>query len=570
MATDGNKTRNKTLSLLVIVFLIVLTLPTFWRMLRPGIYTMHDFHVFRLFEFDKCLRDLQIPCRWAPDAGFGYGEPMFNFYGQLVYLPGQVVRLVGASILNSVKFMFILSLVGSAVAMFFLSRQLWGNTASGILSAILYVYAPYRAVDIWVRGALPEATAFIIFPIVIYFLNDYFVGERRRSILVFSLLMGLLGGIHNLSLILFLLFLIPWLLLRIFQSGKYYLLKNFLFAALLSLGLLAFYLVPLVFEKQYITLGKTTQGYYFYQNHFVSLEQLLFSRFWGYGGSIWGPNDSMSFAIGYFQWGLSLVIMIAAFWIFIRSKKEKVADLFPLILFLFAVGWFALFLTHGRSQPIWKAFPFLAFIQFPWRWLSIGLFAFSLLAGAISLFVKRPFVQASLLVAAFFFSLVLEGEHFREDIWRDWDDQQFFSGSSWQEQIASAVNDFWPIYGEQTPTAPAPTGLLSDNTQTLLLAIKKTNYALYRLKINGEVDRWILPIAYFPGWKGYLDGRPVEIGPSGPLGLITLRSLEKITGGEYQIEVKFSDTPPRRVGNLISLFSLGLFLFLLKKNGGKK
>ena len=38
-----------------ILVLVLILIPTFGLMLRSGIYTMHDFHVFRLQQFEKCL-----------------------------------------------------------------------------------------------------------------------------------------------------------------------------------------------------------------------------------------------------------------------------------------------------------------------------------------------------------------------------------------------------------------------------------------------------------------------------------------------------------------------------------
>src|SRR5258706_123614 len=151
-----------------VVLILLLSIPTFYKMLQPGIYSMQDFHFFRLYEFDKCIQNLQIPCRWSPDAGLGYGEPLFNFYGQLPYAIGEIYHLVGGSIINSLKFLFILSLFGSSVSMFFLAKEIWKNNYSAFISSIIYLYAPYRAVDVWVRGALPEAFSFIFFPLILF------------------------------------------------------------------------------------------------------------------------------------------------------------------------------------------------------------------------------------------------------------------------------------------------------------------------------------------------------------------------------------------------------------------
>ena len=130
----------------------LLLIPSFSLMLRPGIFTMHDPHLFRIYEYSKCLNDGIFPCRWAPDSGKGYGEPMFNFYAQAPYWITAFFHLIRFSLIDSIKAAFIISLAASAGAMYLYSRRYWGNLG-GLVSAVFYVYAPYRAVDVWVRGS---------------------------------------------------------------------------------------------------------------------------------------------------------------------------------------------------------------------------------------------------------------------------------------------------------------------------------------------------------------------------------------------------------------------------------
>ena len=73
-------------------------------------------------------------------------------------------------------------------------------------------------------------------------------------------------------------------------------LTYFLCLPLLVFLLSGFYLLPVIFESYLVTVGQTTQNYYNYRIHFTTLYQLFISRFWGYGGSTWGPNDTMSFS----------------------------------------------------------------------------------------------------------------------------------------------------------------------------------------------------------------------------------------------------------------------------------
>jgi uncharacterized membrane protein len=126
---------------------------------------MHDdLQVMRIFQMEKCFADGQIPCRWSPDMAWGYGQAMFNFYSALPYYLGVLIRIITPfSIMATVKLLFFISLAGSAIGMYLLAKEFWGKLG-GIVAALLYAYAPYHALDIFVRGALAEAFALAILP----------------------------------------------------------------------------------------------------------------------------------------------------------------------------------------------------------------------------------------------------------------------------------------------------------------------------------------------------------------------------------------------------------------------
>ncbi|HUS70175.1 MAG TPA: hypothetical protein VM075_05280, partial [Anaerolineae bacterium] len=57
---------------------------------------------------------------------------------------------------------------------------------------------------------------------------------------------------------------------------------------------------------------------------------------------------------------------------------------------------------------------------------------------------------------------------------------------------------------------------------------------------------------YFPGWKVYMDGEEAPIYPSGDLALLSV----DVPSGEHEVLVRFADTTPRLVGNVVSLLTL--------------
>jgi uncharacterized membrane protein len=339
--------------------LIFLSLPAFALMLRFGIYTMHDFHVFRLYEFTKCFSDSVFPCRWSSNSGMGYGEPLFNFYGQFPYWLGQLFRTASFSIIDSTKAVFILSLVGSGLAMFVFSRRYWGNLG-GLISGIFYMYAPYRAVDVWVRGALPEALSFVFFPLIFYYLDRYLFLRKTKYLLLFSVLFAILIINHNLSTYMIAPFLFIFWAFNAIRIRSLKSLLPLVCSGILSLLLTSFYLLPVIFENSLTTVTATTQSYYNYQLHYATLKQLFLSRFWGYGGSVWGPNDNLSFSVGHLHWVLP--ILIGVILIFFKKKRPKETSVFTL-----AWPWVFLlyFLLMASPKLFGKPFPVCRLSSFP-------------------------------------------------------------------------------------------------------------------------------------------------------------------------------------------------------------
>ena len=393
--------------------------------------------------------------------------------------------------------------------MFLLARNFWGDKGA-LISALFYIYAPYRAVDVWVRGALPEALAFIFFPLIL-------LSVEKKKYLSFSVLIFLLLITHNLSIFMFLPFLGIWWLVR---SRDW----KFLPAGLLSLVLGSFYLLPVIFESKLVTLTQTTADYYNYSLHWTTLSQLFLSRFWGYGGSTWGPNDTMSFSAGHLHWILALVIAITIAGKYLTlNPSPKLGEGTKgrgIIVLGLALSLLALFLTHGKSEIFWKLVPGLPFVQFPWRFLSMSTLFLSLANGAIvSLFHKSAVPAKALATAGYVLLLLLNIGFFKPDIWKSVTDTQYFSGASWDEMRSSALSDYWP-----KTAGPLPAQFALPDT-----------------------------IVYFPGWTSIVDGVEQSVVPDSR-GFVTSTNLV------------FKDTFVRTLGNIISgLTAVGIISWIFFK-----
>lgn len=492
------------------------------------------------------LQDGHFPVRWAADLRFG--EPIFNFYAPLPYYMGAVINFLGINVIWSAKILFILSTLLSAATMYIFLRKLFSEKGA-IFGVILYTYAPYRAVDLYVRGALSEAFAFIFFPLIFYaaLLLSEKVDFKRISFLALSFT-GLVLT-HNVTTLMFLPFLILWVGYLIWQHKDIKLTVPFLMAMILAAGLTAFFVLPALFERQFIQTKYLTVGYFDFRAHFVAFYQ-FFSPVFGYGSSLWGPIDDMSFQIGLAHWAvLALTVVIGI----IYRKNRKILILFS---FLGVSFFLSLFLQHNKSAFIWEAIPIMAFIQFPWRFLAISIFIVAIAGAQASDFFQNrlKFLYIILIAAAILVNL----QYFKP---RNFVQDSFFEKFLNKDKMHQGIDltkDYFPVWvkNEQAEYFSTPRAIRGEIE--VLSFEKKTASA------NGVIDVLSdslieVPITYFLGWEVKADGKVLNLSQLSIQGLITF----ELPKGQHQLDLELKDTPVRLTGNAISAASLLLLLVVL-------
>ena len=552
----------KILFPLLIVFLAI---PTVWGMIGPGFYSLHDdMHVAWLYEMDRALKGGQIPPRWVPDLSFNYGYPLFNFVYPLPFFLGEIFYLSGLSLVGSIKVIFALSLILSGVTMFFFLKRNFSNLFS-LLGSVLYVCTPYRAVDVYVRGAIGEALSFVFIPLVAWAVDKSVKEKGLRNLAFTGVAFALLILSHNITFLMtipFLLFYGLMLLISIKKKKKAFL--NLTLGFLLGICLSTFFWLPAFWEKRYMIADTVFN----FSDHFPFIKQLIFPS-WGYGISIWGSSDEMSFQIGIVNLLAVAASFLGFFWLGLRKKKKKE----DLVLF----GWgflslaMVLFLMNIRSSFIWYRLPILPYFQFPWRFLILATFLTSFLAATIEkLPIKLKYSQAialSLLVLA----PVLTFSYFRpEKILPERTDDYFLNRyfanktkTGYAEEISQVYLTLkeeylrLPLWTEERPsTLPAAKievaeGELtySEESPTRFRAVVKTI----------EETKLVFHNYYYPGWQAQVDGTKTKIEIEKPHGDMSVM----VPPGEHKVLFIFKETPLRAFSNYLSLFSLVIILVLV-------
>lgn len=541
----------------------------------------------RQLSFDRCIRAGIFFPRWLPDTYFGYGSPLFNFYGPLPYYLTEFFILAGVSVASSFKAVMILALIVSGLGMYLLCRDFAGHQVS-FIAGLAFMLAPYHMVDMVVRHAFGEHISFAFLPLAAWGLSGMVRGNRPLRLLVGALCFSALILTHNITAMLAMGVLGFWWLLLALRVRKA---KLILWgAALICFALLiaAFFWVPVMIEKDLTWADQSlTSGYFVYWDHFVHPAQLI-KPTWGFGGSRKGvQDDNMSFQIGVPH----LLFVLAGFGFFIAGFKRD-SHLSWLIIFGLVVFVGGTFFTLSISTFAYKLWPYFSYVQFPWRFLVFVAFGSSILAASLEPLAKMTKSEFALpLIMAFAGGLIIifYAGYAKPSAHMYWQKSDKFHRINYEripvfDQL-DGYNHIWEIDAMNRWLEKGETGTSRDDY------LPKTVDKQYKPMFQPhKVVRWAgegtaqvewLPDGpvdlvarvqsnqdgalefarfYFPGWVASVNGRLVEIGPRSKFGTI----LVPVKSGRNEVELKFKSTPFRAGMGFISLSALcGLVLFVI-------
>lgn len=543
-----------------VLLIILVSIPTFWNLIRPGYFKMHDdLQVVRVYEMSKCLLDWQIPCRWVPDMGYRYGYPQFNYYGPLPYYVMSLFNLLGVGLFDAVKIGFIIPLLLGNIFMFYFASSLFG-VAGGFLASVLYAYSPYRGSDIYSRGAMGETWAFIFFPLILLYVKKIVESPSKKNLSILAISLAALFTTHNISTLIFTPMVGIWALSLLLSKYKVNFRKMlpsigiFISSIILSFLISAFFLLPVVFEKNIAHTETMIGGYFDYRAHFVTIKQLFLTSFWAYGSSEIGPADDLSF----FFSPIALLLVISSLFLTARSIIKKTFGVTEIsVIIFFVMGLLATFMTHQKSSFIWSLLPPLIYLQFPWRFLVTANFFFSVITGYLLCKInisKTKLIIGVITIIVFLFS----SSFFKVSEWYNYTESEKLFGYLWDKQMTISIFDYLPIYAPMPPTQPAPIYPVSSTKFYYLENFKKgTDWMSFKY-VSKESSALSLNILEFPNWKITDNGKLIDyyIDKDGLVYLL-------LNSGEHLINVKLTNSWSRFIGNLSTLIFLPITLFII-------
>ncbi len=540
---------------LFFIFISTLFLfPTIRWFSHPGFFRVDDdIQTMRVLQMTKCLKDFQIPCRWVPDMGYGYGYPQFIYYAPLPYYLMALIHLLGPSIITTVKLYFALSIVLSFLSFYYLLRR-FVSFYPAIFGSFIYTYAPYKITNIFNRGALGEFSVWIIIPLILAFIYD--LSRRPKNPKTWGFLTLSLFALittHNLSLILYAPLIGIWALYWLFTAKKPKLyLTNLVVSGLFSLLLSAWFWLPMLYYQNQVHIETMFWGYFNYLAHFLSIKEIFLTSFWDWGDSQLGTWDRMTLSLGIWASFFSFLSVTTAY---LKNKPYK-----HLLGLLFFTLLTLLFLTHPKSTPIYQALPFLQKLQFPWRFLSPATLIAAFLSAFLLQSIKKNYRLIFFLVFTFIIMLNY-GFWFRFEKWQNFTDTTKFSGKSWQQQQTISIFDYLPKSAQHPPTKASPQKPYFTKGQGRVINFtRRTNAWFINVQVTTPTATLEVPNFYYPGWIVVNNNQKIPFNHNNELGLINFN----LSQGNHSLIVKMTKTPLFILADSLSVIGFIFFIYYLK------
>lgn len=519
----------------------------FYRKGHPITFDGH-IHMTTMNQFAQSLYDGEFPVTWSNNFA-NYGLPLPLFAHQLPAYLGAFLILAGISTELSYILLLSTSVILSSTLFYIFFRK-FAEPSVAFTAVVMSVFFPYRILNIYTRGGLPElfATAFLpLLLIGVWYLQQkkYFVAS---VLLFFGTFLTILT--HPMMLLIFAL-----------PVGGYFfstlkketVLKHMSLATIcVMLGVVSatYYLIPLLLEMKYLYQANVTKS--LSSEVFLSIKQ-LYDPTWFYTFTHPGPRGNY-IKLGLFEF---LIILFGILTLIVR-KKNKQLTLWTVLSIT------AVVLMLPITKPLYSL-PFMYQLQYPWRFLTVLQLSIPLIfihiVKSIQKLENKYFLLLIIALVLWFRIPQSYGKNYVQQP----EDDYYFN----QANLHSInMNPVWTDNSENYPVKTTQAKIIEGTGQ---LTINTENNGYRNYTVSGETELRLVDYTfYFPGWQILVDGSPVliEYQDMNYRGLITY----KIPAGNHNIEVMYKQTKTRKFGawlTILGLITTTIYLYQVWKKTKK-
>jgi hypothetical protein len=501
-----------------------------------GVACGHDlsFHMNGWMEVSQQWSQGNLFPRWAAYANYGSGEPRFIFYPPASWILGGLLG-------SFIPWMFVpvafdaCAIFLAGLAMHTLARE-WFVEPDTTLIALAYAVSPYMLLIIYVRSAFAELLAASLLPLLVLWI----VRDRPARDMFVPLSLTIAGiWLTNVPAAIIASY-VAVLLLAIMTILRRNSRVFFYGAAAIALGmaLASFYLVPVMYERSWISIGQVLSA------GVRPSENFLFAR----NGS--RPHDKFLVTVSWLAVG---EIAVTALGIIVgRKRTQNLPRVWWPVIILAGVSVLLMLPVTGLA---YRLMPDLRFLQFPWRWLlGIGI------AYAIFVVAALPQFRGKRWLYALYFVALIACCNLALQARCDPADTSFMISNVYHSGYGyMGTDEYVPAGGDNYEVQPdfPEFRLLGSDGGAAPRGARNTHLheSTYRKKVTIESPlpvQMMLRLMNYPAWRVEVNGSQVEPQSDDRTG----RMVIALPAGHSEVDVRFVRTPDRWLGDGLSIVAL--------------
>ncbi len=503
-----------------------------------GVACGHDlsFHMNSWMEVAQQWRQGIVYPRWAAFANYGSGEPRFLFYPPLSWI-------LGGALGSFIPWLFVpvafdaCAVFLAGLAMHRMARE-WFEEPDATLMAVVYAVNPYLLLTIYVRSAFAELLAASFFPLLVLWI----VRDRpaRRMLVPLALTIAALWLTNIPSAIIAMYVAVLLLVIvTVFRRSSRVFLYGFAGIAI-GVGLASFYIVPVLYEKSWITMAQVLAA------GVRPAENFLFARI----GEV--EHDSFLRALSWLALGEVAVTGVAI--LVTRNWRRSNPRLWSSLVILTGVSVLLMLPVSGIA---YRFMPDLRFLQFPWRWLLVTGVAYAVFVVlAVPRFRGKASLLAPLVVG------LIAGCNLTLQPQCDPEDTPFMISNLYHTGYGyMGTDEYTPAGGDNyeiKPDFPEYRLRSADGGATPIGArVTHLHASIYRKQLTVESPQPVaieLRLMNYPAWQVKVNGAVMTPQSDDPTG----RMVIAVPVGHSEVDVRFIGTPDRWIGDGLSTASIML------------
>lgn len=553
----------KISNIMTVIFLLIISLIFSKPLLSNKVLFTHDgtFHVSRIIGTQFSIEEGQflpvITSKWMNNFGYSWNL----FYPPVITYIGVLLKPFYETYTETLyHIVFYLSII-ACFSIYYLIKEITNNKKAAVIGSIIYVSAPYRITNIFVRMAIGEIISMSFLPVLFLGLYNLIMGDTKKHYFITIGAIFILLS-HNISSVIAFFIAVVFCVFNIKKVFTKKVLIKLIINCLFIVGITSFFYIPLFESKQHTNYAVFEEDFMTSNEEMhkqsIHLKQLFIDNFkYARAYNIDDEKDhdgEMNFSIGY-PIIVSLVIAPYILYKLIKTKKD-----IKTYVYFIGMGIFCLFLTTFYFP--WDKMPrFVTFFQVPYRFLTPAIFLLSVQLGIAVSYYKGNInlyyvIAVTVLIIMYMYPYYMNFSY--DELATEYpmlvDNTSFLACANFEYLPYNARKNFDYLCERKNEVIE-----LEGNAEINNYNKNNTDMS-FEIKNNSN-DILILELPYtnYIGYEVKLNGEKLVIEES-PNGLIQVSIPSKING---KVSVSYSGTKSMIITKYVSIISMILFLIYI-------